>query len=76
MDRRCRGYICEIFGGHYQLPDLGPIGANGLANARDFLYPTAFFEDKEIEGYTLFNKYGGKLFTAQMTHSPYNVVAW
>ena len=39
-----RGYICEIFNGHFQLPDLGPIGANGLANARDFYYPVAAYK--------------------------------
>ena len=26
------GYICELFTGHFELPGLGPIGANGLAN--------------------------------------------
>lgn len=40
-----RGYIAEVFGVHFQLPNLGPIGANGLANARDFLTPTAAYED-------------------------------
>ena len=44
VDGPSRGYICEIFDGHFQLPDLGPIGSNGLANARDFLSPTAYYE--------------------------------
>lgn len=71
----CRGYICEIFNGHFQIPDLGPIGANGLANPRDFKTPTAWYEDVE-EAFTVVNKYGGKLFTTHLTHSPFNVVAW
>lgn len=42
-----RGYICEVFKGHFKIPDLGPIGANGLANPRDFLIPSAFYENTE-----------------------------
>lgn len=42
-----RGYVCENYGAPFQLPDLGPIGANGLANARDFLAPVAAYEDVE-----------------------------
>ncbi len=57
------------------LPDLGPIGANGLANPRDFLYPVAAYEDRECD-YMLVNKYGGHMWTALMAHSPFNVVAW
>uniref|UniRef100_A0A670JMG1 Homogentisate 1,2-dioxygenase n=1 Tax=Podarcis muralis TaxID=64176 RepID=A0A670JMG1_PODMU len=72
-----RGYILEIYGGHFELPDLGPIGANGLANPRDFLVPVAWYEDRQVaEGYTVVNKYQGKLFTAQQSSSPFNVVAW
>ncbi|GJP47734.1 hypothetical protein CLOM_g6905 [Closterium sp. NIES-68] len=44
-DGPSRGYVCEIYGGHFQLPDLGPIGANGLANPRDFQTPVAWFEE-------------------------------
>ena len=51
-----RGYILEVFGTRFQLPDLGPIGANGLAYPRDFLYPTAWFEDTDGE-FTIYNKY-------------------
>lgn len=47
-----RGYILEVFDGHFKLPDLGPIGANGLANPRDFLTPVAHYEDKEKTGIT------------------------
>lgn len=44
-----RGYVCEVFKGHFKLPDLGPIGANGLANPRDFQIPVAFYENTETE---------------------------
>jgi len=72
---RCRGYACELYQGHFELPGLGPIGSNGLANARDFLYPVAKFEDRECN-FTVVNKFGGQLFSATMDHSPYDVVAW
>mmetsp|Transcript_34992 Transcript_34992/g.93709 ORF Transcript_34992/g.93709 Transcript_34992/m.93709 type:complete len:260 (-) Transcript_34992:792-1571(-) len=70
-----RGYVFELYQGHLQLPDLGPIGANGLANARDFLYPCAAFEDRDCE-YTVINKFGGKFFSATTDHSPFDVVGW
>ncbi|XP_076818170.1 homogentisate 1,2-dioxygenase-like [Clavelina lepadiformis] len=70
-----RGYILEVFGVHFQLPDLGPIGANGLANPRDFLTPVAYFEDRKCQ-YTIVSKYQGKLFAAKQQHSPFDVVAW
>lgn len=71
----CRGYIVEIFQGHFELPNLGPIGANGLANPRDFQNPVAWFED--VQGaFQLVNKFANKLFSFQMPHSPFNVVAW
>ncbi|PNX90611.1 homogentisate 1,2-dioxygenase-like protein, partial [Trifolium pratense] len=75
-DGPSRGYVAEIFGTHFQLPDLGPIGANGLASPRDFLVPTAWFEDKSYPGYTIVQKFGGELFTAVQDFSPFNVVAW
>lgn len=71
-----RGYILEVFGQHFLLPDLGPIGANGLASPRDFLTPVAWYEDKEIDGYEIIAKYQGKLFMATQNHSPFDVVAW
>lgn len=49
LTKPIRGYICEVFKGHFKLPDLGPIGANGLANARDFEIPTACYENTEDE---------------------------
>ncbi|ELK18074.1 Homogentisate 1,2-dioxygenase [Pteropus alecto] len=72
-----RGYILEVYGVHFELPDLGPIGANGLANPRDFLIPVAWYEDRQVPGgYTVINKYQGKLFAAKQNVSPFNVVAW
>ncbi|GMT00294.1 hypothetical protein PENTCL1PPCAC_22468 [Pristionchus entomophagus] len=70
-----RGYILEVYGTHFQLPDLGPIGANGLANPRDFLTPFAWFEEKD-EPFQIVNKYQGKIFQAEQNHSPFDVVAW
>lgn len=70
-----RGYICEVYNGHFRLPDLGPIGANGLANPNHFLSPTAAFEDRTCE-FTVVSKFLGELFEAKQDHSPFNVVAW
>ncbi|XP_021773769.1 homogentisate 1,2-dioxygenase-like isoform X2 [Chenopodium quinoa] len=75
-DGPSRGYVSEIFGTHFQLPDLGPIGANGLAAARDFLVPVACFEETPCPNYIIVQKYGGELFTAKQDFSPFNVVAW
>uniref|UniRef100_A0A8C9S8G7 Homogentisate 1,2-dioxygenase n=1 Tax=Scleropages formosus TaxID=113540 RepID=A0A8C9S8G7_SCLFO len=72
-----RGYVLEVYGVHFELPDLGPIGANGLANPRDFLVPVAWYEDRSVPGgYAVINKYQGKLFSSQQNFSPFNVVAW
>ena len=78
VDTPSRGYILEVFGGHFKLPELGPIGSNGLANARDFLYPIAAFEDIELPdgGFEIVNKFGGSLFSCTLNHSPFDVVAW
>jgi len=70
-----RGYVCENFGANFRLPDLGPIGANGLANPRDFLTPVARHEDIE-EPHWLVAKFQGHLWSARMDHSPFDVVAW
>nr|KJB13252.1 hypothetical protein B456_002G065000 [Gossypium raimondii] len=75
-DGPSRGYVAEVFGTHFQLPDLGPIGANGLAASRDFLAPTAWFEDCPRPGFTIIQKFGGELFNARQDFSPFNVVAW
>ncbi|XP_013200917.2 homogentisate 1,2-dioxygenase [Amyelois transitella] len=71
-----RGYILEVFGGHFTLPDLGPIGANGLANPRDFQTPSANYQDRVIPGFKIYNKFQGALFEAEQGHSPFDVVAW
>ena len=70
-----RGYVCENFAAPFKLPDLGPIGSNGLANARDFLTPCAHYEDSE-EPCELIGKFDGRLWAAKMDHSPLDVVAW
>jgi homogentisate 1,2-dioxygenase len=74
-DAEARGYICENYGAQFRLPDLGPIGANGLANPRDFETPVAWFEDKEGE-FELVAKFGGNLWSCEITHSPLDVVGW
>jgi homogentisate 1,2-dioxygenase len=74
-DAAARGYICENFGAPFKLPDLGPIGSNGLANPRDFLTPQARYEDIE-EPSELIGKFLGSLWIAKMEHSPLDVVAW
>jgi homogentisate 1,2-dioxygenase len=70
-----RGYVCENFGAPFKLPDLGPIGSNGLANARDFLTPRASYEEIE-EPCELVGKFDRRLWSARMDHSPLDVVAW
>ncbi|MCJ1252566.1 hypothetical protein MMC24_000372 [Lignoscripta atroalba] len=73
-----RGYILELYQGHFQLPELGPIGSNCLANARDFQAPIAdFTEDHSSSStYTLLSKFNGHLFAATQAHTPFDVVAW
>jgi homogentisate 1,2-dioxygenase len=70
-----RGYVCESFGAPFKLPDLGPLGSNGLANPRDFLIPCARYEDLDAPC-ELIGKFSGRLWTAAMDHSPLDVVAW
>lgn len=74
-DGVARGYVLENFGATLRLPDLGPIGSNGLAQPRDFLTPIAAFEDREGE-FELVAKLGGHLWRAPIGHSPLDVVAW
>ena len=74
-DGQARGYICENFGALFRLPDLGVIGSNGLANPRDFLTPCARYEDVEGD-FELLAKFGGRLWSAPINHSPLDVVAW
>jgi homogentisate 1,2-dioxygenase len=70
-----RGYVCENYGGAFTLPERGPIGANCLANQRDFLTPVAAFEDRDGPG-TMFVKWGGSMWAGDIAHSPLDVVAW
>jgi homogentisate 1,2-dioxygenase len=75
IDGPARGYLCENYGGAFKLPDRGPIGANCLANARDFLAPEAAYEEVE-KPCTLFVKWGGEMFRTKVPYSPLDVVAW
>ncbi|MEH0543392.1 homogentisate 1,2-dioxygenase [Streptomyces sp. B21-105] len=75
LDDSARGYVCENYGAPFRLPDLGPIGANGLASPRDFRAPVAAYED--VEGpVEVVNKFCGHLWSATYDHSPLDVVAW
>lgn len=71
-----RGYVAEVYSGHFRLPDLGPIGANGLANARDFKTPVAAYERVDGVRHTRRAKFLGRLFETALDHSPFDVVAW
>ena len=74
-DGAARGYVCENYGGLFQLPELGPIGANGLANPRDFLTPVAWYEDRRTEVESVV-KFAGNLWATVLDHSPLDVIAW
>jgi homogentisate 1,2-dioxygenase len=74
-DGTARAYVCENYGAGFSLPDRGPIGANCLANPRDFLTPAAQFEDIEAPC-KLTMKWGGEMFVADIGQSPLDVVAW
>ena len=74
-DGTSRGYICENYGQSFRLPELGTIGANGLANSRDFLTPAAAYEDREGT-FEVIAKFLGRLWLAKIDHSPLDVVAW
>ncbi len=74
-DGPARGYLCENYGSAFTLPERGPIGANCLANQRDFLTPVAAYEDRDVPG-QLYVKWDGSLWRAEIKRSPLNVVAW
>ena len=74
-DKTAGGYVCENHGGVFRLPDLGPIGANGLANPRDFLSPVAWFEERD-DPTEVVQKFCGELWGTTLDHSPLDVVAW
>lgn len=75
VDGPVRAYVCENYGGGFTLPDRGPIGANCLANPRDFLAPVARYEDIEAP-HRLYLKWGGELFATETGQSPLDVVGW
>lgn len=75
VDGDCRGYYCEVYNGHFTIPDLGPIGTNGSANPRDFEYPKAKYIDDEVE-WRVVQKYLGKFFEYKLEHSCFDTVAW
>ena len=75
IDGPARGYLCENYGGAFTLPERGPIGANCLANQRDFMTPVAAYEDRDAPS-RLYVKWGGALWGADIGHSPLDVVAW
>ncbi|KAH8841013.1 hypothetical protein MCOR27_002731 [Pyricularia oryzae] len=83
-----RGYALELYQGHFALPELGPIGSNGLANARDFQAPVACFSEDHgptafsagpsapRDGYEVTAKFNNTLFATRQAHTPFDVVAW
>jgi homogentisate 1,2-dioxygenase len=75
LDGPARGYVCENYGAPFRLPELGPIGSQGLAQKRDFLAPVAAFEDKSGKCEVVV-KFLGNLWAAEYRHSPLDVVAW
>ena len=75
LDGPSRGYVCENYGSPFRLPELGPIGANGLAYPRDFETPVAAYEDRDGPC-ELIQKFQGGLWTTTLDHSPFDVVAW
>jgi homogentisate 1,2-dioxygenase len=75
LDGDARGYACENYGAAFRLPELGPIGSNGLASPRDFLAPVAAYEDRE-ERAQVVRKFMGALWAAEYERSPLDVVAW
>jgi homogentisate 1,2-dioxygenase len=75
LDETARGYVCENYGTPFVLPERGPVGANGYANDRDFIYPCASYEDIDQE-MELLCKFAGHFYRASLDHSPLDVVAW
>ncbi len=73
---RARGYVAEVYGRGFELPDRGLAGANGLSETRDFRAPSAWHENRLVVGYRVTHKLGGALHEARQNHSPYDVVAW
>jgi len=76
LEKEARGYVLENYGQPFRLPDLGPIGANGLANTRDFLTPVAAYDDRDNGKFEVIAKFLGCLWATEFDHSPLDVVAW
>jgi homogentisate 1,2-dioxygenase len=76
VDGPSRGYVCENFGAPFRLPELGPIGSNGLANPRDFLAPVAGFDDVQAAEWEILRRFGGRLWRTAQPRTPFDVVAW
>lgn len=74
--KAARGYITEVWGSMWELPDLGPLGGHGLANPRDFLFPVAHIDDELHGDWTIVNKNNGKYNAMGQDHSPFDLVAW
>ncbi|VUC25557.1 unnamed protein product [Clonostachys rosea] len=72
----CRGYACELYQGHFTLPELGPIGSNGLANQRDFQAPVACFDEDTSSTWKIFSRFNASLFVATQSHTPFDIVGW
>jgi len=75
-DGPIRAFALELYQGHFKLPDLGIIGSNGLANARDFQVPVAAYEEDYDSDWSVVARFNGELFKVHQTHSPFDVVAW
>ncbi|MEY4748956.1 MAG: hypothetical protein RIQ60_1170 [Pseudomonadota bacterium] len=71
-----RAYVAENHGAAFRLPELGPIGSNGLANPRDFLAPVAAFDDAQDQPFEIIKRYGGQLWRSVQPRTPFDVVAW
>jgi homogentisate 1,2-dioxygenase len=75
LSKSSRGYLVENYGAPFRLPELGPIGINGLANPHHFKTPVAWFEDLDAE-FEIINKFSGQFWRCTQSHSPLDVVAW
>ncbi|EEU41144.1 uncharacterized protein NECHADRAFT_46144 [Fusarium vanettenii 77-13-4] len=75
-DGPVRGYTLELYQGHFKLPELGFMGSNALANARDFQVPLAFYEEDTTSEWTIVSKFNEKLYQLRQDHSAFDIVAW
>lgn len=75
-DGAARGWMLSVSGARLRLPERGPIGSNGLADARHFLAPAAAFEERAHAGYQVVSRLDGRLWSTEQDRSPFDVVAW